>query len=178
MPATDSDAAPATFPEGAEIEEFTVYGFSISYPQVCRIEFNPKARREKGDIVFHFPDRERIFLSWGKLQDVQKRFQTLEAQVEQTMKIVQKSSNIVKLERTKQLSLTVNSHRAEYNHIKIDEKVPGLFSRRSIARTAHSLHLRCDQSGRYFAIYAMLSPSAPEDFGDLFLSMSNSFKCH
>ena len=58
-------------------ETFSVYNFSVDYPAVCRIEFNPKSRREAGDIVFHFPDREKVFLTWGKLEDAQKKFPTV-----------------------------------------------------------------------------------------------------
>ena len=57
-----------------EFETFSVYSFSIDYPPVCRVEFNPKSRREAGDIVFHFPDKEKLFLSWGNLEKAQKKF--------------------------------------------------------------------------------------------------------
>ena len=51
----------------SESEPFSAYGFSIQYPMVCRVEFNPKSLRGKGDVVFHFPDREKLFVTWGNL---------------------------------------------------------------------------------------------------------------
>ena len=53
--------------------------FSMDYPEVCRIEFNPKSMKQKGDVVFHFPDREKIFVSWGKLDVAQKKLQRLKS---------------------------------------------------------------------------------------------------
>ena len=66
-----------------EFETFSVYKFSMNYPPICRVEFNPKTRREAGDIVFHFPDpdrprapTEKVFLSWGALDKATKKFPT------------------------------------------------------------------------------------------------------
>lgn len=102
-------------------EKFSVYGFSIDYPKVCRIEFNPKSRREGGDVVFHFPDREKLFVTWGGLDKVQTKFPTVEQQAEHTMKNIRKTGNVRNLERVKQDSITVSSHQAAFNHMTLDE---------------------------------------------------------
>jgi hypothetical protein len=54
--------------EKRNFEKFSVYNFSLDYPPVCRIEFNPKSRHESGDVVFHFPDKEKVFVTWGSLE--------------------------------------------------------------------------------------------------------------
>ncbi len=160
-------------------ENFSVYKFSIDYPAVCRVEFNPKSRREKGDVVFHFPDREKVFLSWGALEAAQKKFQTVEAQAEHSIKTVKKSQNVKNLERVKQDTMEVNSHKAAYNRMKLDEMPAGFFPGKRVTKhEAHSLHLHCENMSRYFVIYTMLSPNAPADFEELFLKMIGSFKCH
>ena len=159
-------------------ETFSVYRFSIDYPAACRIEFNPKSRRETGDVAFHFPDREKVFLTWGKLEDAQKRFATPEDQAEHSLEVTRKSRQVKNFERVKQDSLEVNSHTAEYNRAKMEESSTSLLRGQTKKREALSLHLHCEQSSRYFVIYALLSPNAPEDFADLFLDMVQSFRCH
>jgi hypothetical protein len=111
--------------ENASFEKFSVYKFSISYPSVCRVEFNPKSRRESGDVVFHFPDKEKVFLSWGDLEKVQKRFSTVEEQAEHGIKTVSKSGAVKGCERVVRDSIEVNSHKAAYNHIRLKETVGG-----------------------------------------------------
>ena len=160
-------------------ETFSVYKFSIDYPPVCRVEFNPKSRREAGDIVFHFPDREKVFLSWGILEKAEKKFATAEEQAEHSLKSVKKSSNVKKIDKVASDTFHLNSHNAVYNRVRVDEISRALFGgKNTIPHEAHSLHLHCDKSARYFVLYAMLSPRAPEDFGDLFVQMAKSFKCH
>lgn len=146
---------------------------------VCRIEFNPKSRREGGDVVFHFPDREKIFLSWGDLDRAQKKFRTVEEHAKHSVEIIRKSSQVKNLEKVTQEMLKINSHKAAYNHIKLDEVSMGLFrARKSATRQAYSVHIHCDDSSRYFLMYALPSLNAPEDFGELVVRMIKSFKCH
>ena len=161
-------------------ERFSVYNFSIDYPPVCRVEFNPKSRREAGDIVFHFPDKEKVFLSWGDLEKAEKKFATAEKQAEHSLQVVKKSGNVKKMEKLSSDSLTLNSHTAAYNRVRLDEQSAGLFpGKKTVPHEAYSIHLHCDKSSRYFVVYTMLSPRAPEDFGDaIFMVMAKSFKCH
>ena len=83
-------------------------------------------------------------------------------------------------ERGTQQSLQINSHTAVYNSVKLGELIPGLFlsKKRIVTRRAYSVHIHCDQSSRYFVIYSLVSPKAPEDFGELLLTMARSFSCH
>jgi len=168
--------------ESENFEKFSVYKFSIDYPKVCRVEFNPKSRRESGDIVFHFPDREKLYISWGDLDIAKKRFQTPENQAEQGIKRIMKGRAVNRKESEKvtQDSLEIQMHKAVYNRIKLEEMLPGLFfsKKRIVTREAHSVHLHCEKTSRYFVIYSLLSPNAPEDFGTLLLTMARSFKCH
>jgi hypothetical protein len=173
--------------EKPEFETFSVYKFSMNYPPICRVEFNPKTRREGGDIVFHFPDpdkprapTEKVFLSWGALNKATKKFQTVDEQAEHSLKAVKKSSGVKSFEKVAQDTLEIGGHKAVYNRIRMEEVRGGFFPGRGggVKREALSLHLHCEKSSRYFVIYAMLTPNAPEDFGDLFMTMAKSFHCH
>lgn len=160
-------------------ENFAVYMFSMDYPEVCRIEFNPKSMKQKGDVVFHFPDREKFFVSWGKLDEAKKKFATVEDQAEKSLKAVSKGAQTKTIERVKQDSMKVNSHNAVYNHVRMAEPSRGFFpSKQKTLRNILSIHLHCEPTSRFFVLYAMPSRSAPEDFGDLFLEMAHTFECH
>jgi hypothetical protein len=162
------------------MEKFSVYRFSMKYPAVCRFEFNPKTRREKGDVVIHFPDREKVFLSWGKLAVVTKKFQTADQFANNSIKSMGKSRNVGKTDRIEEKSITVNSHPAFYNKVQFHEtQAMGFFGKgKTNIRTTCSVHLLCPNSSRYFVIYALLTPNVPEDFDELFLKMVDSFCCH
>ena len=165
-----------------EMEQFSVYRFSMEYPPVCRFEFNPKTRREKGDIVMHFPDKEKVFISWGELPVVLKKYDTAKAFAEHSIKSMSKSRAVKKGEKLTEDSFRVNSHDAFYNKAQFEEaSAGGMFGRGRAApggRITCSVHLYCPDSSRYFVIYALLSPKAPEDFDELFLRMVKTFKCH
>jgi len=162
------------------MEHFSVYRFSMEYPSVCRFEFNPKTKREKGDIVIHFPDREKVFLSWGQLDVVTKKYATADAFATHSIKSMAKSRSISKTDKLEEKPLTVDSHEAFYNKVHFHESVGmGFFGKgRTNLRTTLSVHFYCPKSSRYFVIYALLTPKAPEDFDKLFLEMVDSFRCH
>jgi len=185
MVSVDANAEPVESIESIaeqKMELFSVYKFSMDYPPVCRFEFNPKTKREKGDIVLHFPDREKIFLSWGPLPVVIKKYDTAQAFADHSIKSMTKSRSVSKSERLTQDTFTVNSHEAYYNKAKfIEAGGGGMFGGRRPApggRITCSVHFYCPNSSRYFVIYALLSAKAPEDFDSLFLRMVHSFKCH
>jgi hypothetical protein len=166
--------------ESGSLERFSVYGFSIDYPPVCRIEFNPKSRREKGDVVLHFPDKEKLFVSWGDLEGVQKKFPTAKAHADHSIGAMTKTRNVANVERIADTSLMIKSHEAAFNQARFDELSIRLGFGRTVSskHLACSLHIHCPISARYFVVYAILSPNAPDDFDQLFLRMAKSFTCH
>ena len=101
--------------------------FSMDYPEVCTIEFNPKSMKQRGDVVFHFPDREKMFVSWGKLDVAQKKFATVEEQAEKSLKAASKSAQTKTMERVKQDSMKINSHKAVYNHVRMERRLRDSF---------------------------------------------------
>ncbi|MFI5449957.1 MAG: hypothetical protein ACHQ03_09385 [Candidatus Bathyarchaeia archaeon] len=162
-------------------EKLSVFNFSTVYPSVCRLEFNPKSKHDSGDIAFHFPDKSKVFLTWGALEKARKKFETLEEYAENSIKVVKKAAKT--FERVPPYSLNLNSHNAIYNQTSLSEKSPGLFGagRQSIKHGTYSIHLYCEESSRFFVIYAVFSStdeSTDESFKEIFMKMANSFQCH
>ena len=163
--------------ETEHFEKLSIFNFFIDYPSVCRLEFNPKSKHDSGDIAFHFPDKDKVFLTWGELEKAKKKFETLEEYAENSIKQVKNLSKT--FERVTPYSLSLNSHNAIYNQTSLSQQSPGLFGagRKPIRRGTYSIHLYCEKSSRFFVIYA-LSGSTDESFREIFMKMVNSFRCH
>ncbi len=161
-----------------EFEHFSIYGFSIEYPKDSRVEFNPKSRRVEGDIVFHFPDRVKIFLSWGDLEKASK-FPTVQEHADHSLQRIKKAGNVKNFERISHDSITINSHDGAYNRAKFEEVSVGFLSgRRRNPREANSVHVHCPESSRYFVIYALLPAGGTYDYDRTFTKMANTLQCH
>jgi len=160
-------------------ENFSMYGFTIDYPEECRVEFNSKNRREAGDIVFRFPGENRIFLSWGDLEKVSKRFGSPEEHANYSLDAMKKGKNVKNFEKLSHDTISIRNHDSPLNKVSFDEKalrfLPGS---KDIPREAYSLHVHCDESKRYFVLYTMASASDQGKFNRIMESMTQSFKCH
>ena len=155
-----------------------MYGFRIDYPEECRVEFNSKSRREAGDVAFRFPENARIYLSWGELEKVAKRFNSAEEHANYSLEAMQKGKNVKNFERVHRDTIPTHSHKGTLTKVKFDEKgvrfIPGS---KDLPREAYSFHVHCDKSNRYFILYGM-TPANEARFGRIMDSMRESFKCH
>jgi hypothetical protein len=155
-----------------------MYGFTIDYPEDCRVEFNSKSRREAGDVVFRLPEDIRIYLSWGELEKVSKRFGSPEEHANYSLDAMEKGKNVKNFERVSRDSIRLHNHRSAVSKVRFDEKSLRLFSRsKDLPREAYSLHIHCDKSKRYFVLYTM-APANELRFEKIMESMRESFKCH
>lgn len=129
--------------------------------------------------MFHFPDREKVYLGWGDLEKAKKKYPTPEKQADQDIKTMSKNEGVKDFQRVSNDMIEISSHKAAYNRVKFNETLKGLFVKKTVRpREGYSFHLYCEDSSRYFVLYTLLSSNAPEDFGDLFRIMMNSFRCH
>lgn len=69
----------------------------------------------EGDIVFHFPDKVKIFLSWGDLEKATKTFGTVEKHADHGLNRVKKAGNVKNFELISHDSLRISSHEGPYN---------------------------------------------------------------
>jgi len=156
-----------------------MYGFSANCPNNARLELNPKTRRHKGDVVFHLEEGFKIFLSWGSLEEARKRYATAAAQASASIERSVKSTR-AKLDGTPETkSLKIQGHDAAYTHARMFVERGGFpFGSRRVTQDSHSMHLQCDDSGRYYVVYALARPETSEHVGKLFEPIMLSLKCH
>jgi hypothetical protein len=160
-------------------ELLAMYGFSAKYPDNARLELNPKTRREKGDVVFHLEKGFKVFLSWGSLEEARKRYATAAAQASSSIERSVKSTR-AKLDGTPETrNLKIQGHDAAYTHARMFVDRGGFpFGSRRVTQDSYSLHLQCDESGRYYVVYTFARPETAEELGKIFEPIMLSLKCH
>ena len=173
---TESDESKTPQPE---YEALAMYGFSVNYPNNARLELNPKTRREKGDIVLHLEEGFKVFLSWGSLEDARKRYATAAAQASASIERSVRSTR-AKLDGTPETrNWKIQGHDATYTHARMFVERGGFpFGSRRVTQDSHSMHLQCDESGRYYVVYAFARPETSEQVGKTIEPIMLSLKCH
>ena len=176
---TDGTEAGEAKTARAKRELLAMYGFSANYPGNARLELNPKARREKGDVVFHLEEGFKVFLSWGILEEARKRYASAAAQASGSIERSVKSTR-GKMDGTPETrNVKIQGHDATYTHARMFVERGGFpFGSRRVTQDSHSLHLHCDDSGRYYVVYAFARPETSEQVGKIFEPIMLSLKCH
>jgi len=165
--------------EDSDYELVALYGFSAKYPKTARLEFNPKSNRKKGDIVFHLEEGFKVFLSWGSLEEAKKRYPTPAAQASGSVERSVKSMR-GKLDGTPETrELRIQEHDAVYTHARMFVERGGFpFGTTRLIQEAYALHVHCEESERYYVIYAFARPEASEELAKAFEPIISSLKCH
>jgi len=163
-------------PIGTEI--FAVYGFKLRIPNDWRVEFNPKGDRIKGDVAFHTPKKNRIFLSWGPLKEANKRFKTVDEHRDWGVKQMEKLQGVKNVTISESKPINVCGHRALLSRIIVTED-SGFLSLKQRDRVVYSMYLYCPNTARYYVLYAALNnPEEYPDFSKLFETVAQSMVCH
>lgn len=160
-------------------DRFSVYGFAIDYPATYAVDFN-KAEHDKGEISFLSPEGDKISMNWGKLEKIQKRFDSVEEEAQEGVRRLKKSQNFENFEIVEHKTIPINNHDSVFNHVSFTHYrvVFPLVTRRAKELHVRSLHLHCEQSSRYFVIYGMAASNKSSELGSIFQNMIESFTCH
>lgn len=162
-----------------QYDHFSIYGFEVEYPKDWRVESNPKSEKNTGDVAFHSPERDRMFVFWGALEEAKKNFTSLDEHVDRTIGRVKKSRGVNFLEVVERKELEMNGHRAIFTHLKATFIQRFFLRRRRVSQELWASHLYCEQTARYFVVHG--SPSSEErstEHADVFEHMRKSFRCH
>jgi len=159
-------------------EVFAVYGFKLVIPDTWRVEFNPKGDRLRGEVAFHTPMRNTVFLAWGSLEEAVKRFKSLAGQRDWGVARIAKSRGIQGTKITESKTVQICGHDALVTRIAA---IPGggPLSRKQPERVVMAMHLHCPAKSRFYVLY--VAPNNAEeytDFGTMFDRITQSFACH
>ncbi len=159
-------------------EKFAVYGIELEIPADWRVEFNPKGTRKKADVVFQSPQGNRFFVSWGPLDDAQRKFKTLEEHRDYGIQRVKKGPDVKSIDVSNLNELQIDGHRALLSHVTAKLQ-RGMMSRGTIHRDIWSIHFYCPETSRYYVVYSMQRDSDEfEDLSTVFRSLADGIKCH
>ncbi len=155
-----------------------VYGFGINYPTGCQVEFNPKSKRDGGDIALKSSDGYKIFVSWGPMKKIERSFKDTSAHADYSVKRIAERGE-AKVNFARREFRRVNGHEATLTQIKLDFVKRGLFFKTARSpQEVRSLHVHCVDSSRYFVIYGSGKPEQSAQQGVVVAEMVRSFKCH
>jgi len=172
----ESTELPVDGEEATAMDTLTVYGFSFRFSAASSLEFNPKFKREAGDVAVKSPEKAAVFVSWGDLAKLEKRAPTLEAHAKFSMDKVKKSVQ-GKMKQLELKEIDVNGHTALFNHVRIEVPRRGLFGK-GREQEVTSVHLHCKESGRYFVIYATSNDANAAKQGRTIEDIIGSLRCH
>jgi len=162
------------------MERFSAYGLGVDIPDDWRIEFNPKSMREKGDVAFHSPHNNAFFVSWGKLDDAQRRFESLEQQRDESVKRVKSNPNVAMAKVELSSNEMINGHDGIVSKMVTQKRRGGMLSRsQDPPHDVWTAHLHCQQSSRYYVVYWDIRDSGEyPDVEERFRAIVRSFTCH
>ncbi|NIR87534.1 hypothetical protein GWO13_08260 [Candidatus Bathyarchaeota archaeon] len=158
-----------------QYDNFSIYGFQVEYPENWRVELYPKSAKETGEVSFISPEKDRMFVFWGLLEEVKKTFTSLDEHVERTIKKIEKTRGVDSLEVVERKELEINGHRAIFTNLQATISRGFFLFRRKELRGLLACHLYCEKASRFFILHGSLSSMEHEDVFD---HMQKSFKCH
>ncbi len=165
-------------PALVQTELFALYGAQAQISRDWRVELNPKATRDKGDVVFQSPGGNRFFLSWGPLNEATKQFKELDQHRDKSIERVKKGQDVKSLEIIEKKETEVFHHRALFSHISAVVR-QGVTGRSVAKRRILSVHFYCPESGRYYVVFGEERKEGEFDnLTGIFESFYKSVVCH
>jgi hypothetical protein len=159
-----------------EKDTLRIYGFSFQFPITSKLEFNPKFKREDGDVAVKSPDKANVFVSWGDLDKVVKKAPTIQDHAKFSLDRVKKSVQ-GKMTTLESKDITINGHSAVFNHVKIEVPRRGLFGKGQL-QDVRSVHLHCDRTKRFYVIYATATEANVEAQSRTMQGIIETLQCH
>ena len=153
-----------------------MYGVSLMYPDTWEVEIGPRSTPTAGDLAFRTRGI-RIFLSWGPLEEKRKQFDSLDSQVDDSLKRMKKGADVRKLEIVDRKKTTVVGHKAIFNSAKLTLGV-GVMALKASKREVCTLHFYCEPSRKFFALYMDAAEQFHSISSDIFSHMSETLTCH
>jgi hypothetical protein len=155
-----------------------MYKFGIDYPNTWRVEFGLNPRRAEGYVIFRSSRNDRVFLTWGILEKVNQKYDSLEAQAEASFTRIANGRDVKKLHLIETRTMELNGHRVLYRHFVMDRAI-GMRMFKASSKEIWSIHLHCERTDRFFIVYE----SAPDiersqEQSLIFNHMIDSFVCH
>ena len=157
----------------------SIYGFGVDYPKDWRVGLKPESDRNRGNLVFHSPTRDNMFVSWEILERVKKRYTSLAEQVNDVLENIKKSRGVKSVEVMERKELEINGHTGVFTHVKVTSIQAFFLKKRVILQELWSLHVYCEQTARFFALYGSSSSDERSlEQADIFKHMQKTFRCH
>ncbi len=169
--------APPEIKDELGYELLSMYGVSLEYPDTWNVELRPNSTAAGGDLAFKTLGA-RVFLTWGSLETIRRKFRSLDDQAEDSLKKMKKSGDVRRFEILEHREMNVNGHRSIFNSAKVTLGT-GLLAMKTAWREVCTLHLHCEPSQKFLVLYAdATGQGSLVTISDQFFHMSSSLRCH
>lgn len=149
------------------------------YPSGWRVELNPSSRSTEGDVVFHSPGKDKVYVSWGPLEKARNRFADTEQHAESSIDRIRRSRDVRNLEVEETRTLPLNGHQVVFHRIKFEVYSPGILMKgKTEYKSVYSAHIHCPESGRYLVLYTLCDQESSVVSPQLVQTLINSISCH
>jgi hypothetical protein len=149
----------------------------LCIPDTWRVEINPKAVREHGDVVIQSPKGNRYFVTWGALPEARRRYSSLQKQLDEAVQKVKKRPDVKSIKILDNQMLMVYGHEALVTHLST--LVKPFRAPASADREVWFAFFYCEQTARYYVFSGLLrDPKEFNNFKEIFFELSGTFKCH
>ena len=163
----------------ADYENLQVYRFFLEYPAYYQVNIARGSTITEGKIDFLSKENPTISLSWGDLENARKRYQDAKSQAEGTLNNIRKTfeKGGAKFQLNSQTNMDVAGHSAV---LSISEALyrGGFLSRSIRKRVVRSLHIHCDKSKRWIAVYQMTKLEETPENPTPFDHITKTLDCH
>jgi hypothetical protein len=164
--------------EKEQFERFSIYSFELDYPSACKVELNPKSKREQGDVAFKIAPGYIIFLSWGPMEKIQGKFSSPSEHATFSLERVRKSGSTRNFKELERKPVDLNGHEAIFTHVVMEPMRRGFFGKGPDPQEVRSFHVHCSDSSRYFVLYGSIAAARSEEQEAVIQHMLESLSCH
>ena len=161
-----------------EFERLTLYGFSLIYPKDWVVSIDEKSSREDGLLRIRFGNEATVNIVWGPLEKIKSKLPSPKEHAEYALKRIRREGDVVRAELLSVDRVDTELHEAYIAHSRIAREFGAFLMRRYTVQEMLSLHVYCEESGRFFVVYGITGQTLFPEYEDTIRKILLSFRCH
>ena len=161
-----------------EFERLTLYGFSLIYPKGWVVSIDEKSSREDGSLRIRLGTEAMINVVWGPLDKIKEKLPSPKDHAEYALKRIKREGDVMKVKLLSVERADTDLHEAYIAHSRVTRVFGAFLIYKYIEQEMLSLHVYCEESGRFFVVYGITGPSIFPEYEDILRKILLSFRCH
>jgi len=164
--------------ESPEFERLTLYGFSLMYPKDWVVSIDEKSSRKSGFLRIRVGTEAMINVVWGPLEKMKEKLPSPKDHAEYALKRIKREGDVTDVELLSVERADTDLHEAYIAHSKVTRIFGAFLMYKYIEQEMLSLHVYCEESGRFFVVYGITGPTLFPEYEETIRKILLSFRCH